>query len=297
MTAGVSLITPSYHRDFDACRLLCESVDAYVSGFDVHYIVVSGDDLKLFAPLAGPKRRIVDGATLLPPELVALPKFLSWKNRQFWWAPGIGKPVNGWHVQQLRKFAMAPAQPGARVMFLDSDNCFCRPFDAGAMGSGRAPLYRETGGVNATRPDHVVWWSNAHRLLGLDVPALPGDDFIGQMIVWDTQTVRETLARIERATGLSWWKALCRTRQFSEYMIYGVAASSDPEAAARHAAVTESPCLAYWDGPALDAAGFDRFVGGLRSDQSAIAVQSFTGTSIEMIRHFALGAVRRERAA
>ena len=59
MSVPVSIITPSYHRDFEACRLLCETLDRYATGFTDHYIVVTSDDLPLFAPLAGPHRHII----------------------------------------------------------------------------------------------------------------------------------------------------------------------------------------------------------------------------------------------
>jgi hypothetical protein len=290
MTASVSLITPSYHRDFDACRLLCESIDTFVSGFDKHYIVVSDDDLPLFSPLAGNRRVVVSASSLLRTSLSQFPRWLTWKKRRYWWGPGIGLPIYGWHLQQIRKLAMTLAQPSARVMCIDSDNCFCRPFDvAGVAGTPKAPLYSDAGGVNDTRPEHIVWWQNSYRLLGLQPPALPGDDFIGQMIVWDKEAVKNILGRIEKASGVPWWKALARVRRFSEYMLYGVGVMTDPELSGRHERVAETGCLTYWGGPALDAREFAGFVGQLTGSHSALSVQSHTGTSIEVIRNFVLG--------
>ena len=135
----------------------------------------------------------------------------------------------------------------------------------------------------------MEWWRNAYRLLGQTAPALPGDDFVGQMIVWEKASVEAMVARIEAASGTTWLRALARIRDFSEYMIYGVAVITDPALAARHEAVSSSPCLAYWDGPALDAASFPGFVAKLGPRQAAVAVQSFTRTPIEVIRAFALG--------
>lgn len=281
MSVPVSVITPSLARDFESCRLLCDTLDAYVTGVDAHYIVVAAADLPLFAPLAGPRRHIVDEATLLPRSLLKLP--VRWKGRSYRWTPGT-MPVYGWHVQQLLKFGMALEQPNGRVIFIDSDNFFVRPFDLAAFaGSETVPLQVDPQGV---RPDlyHAAWLVNAHRLLGLPDPILPADDFVGQLIVWDVETVREILRRIEANSGASWWKALLRIRAFSEYMIYGAAVSADPVLSARHHRVTEYPCLSYWRGPAMDAAELGRFMGNLAPHQSALGIQSFTGTSIDILR-------------
>ena len=286
MSLPVSIITPSYYRDVEACRLLCETVDAYVTSFTDHYIVVTSEDLPLFRPLAAPHRHVVTEAEILPARLWSIP--IKWKGRRYRWLPGT-RPIYGWHTQQLMKFAMAIAQPNPRVMFVDSDNFFVRPFDLGAFaGSESVPLQVDRGAVRASVSNHVVWLETAHRLLGLSAPAFPADDFIGQMIVWDVETTRELLRRIEAQTGEAWWKALVRARTISEYMIYGVAVSADPQLSARHHLVDHHPCHSYWDGPALDAAELARFASSMRSDQSAMAIQSFTGTPIELLRGFAL---------
>ena len=286
MTIPVSIITPSFRRDFEACRLLCETLDAYVTGFTDHYIVVTEADQDLFAPLAGPRRHIVPEAKVLPGRLYSIP--VRWKGRRYRWAPGA-LPVFGWHVQQVLKFAMALNQPNPRVMFIDSDNFFVRPFDLGAFaGNATIPLQVDRKAVVAKEADHVVWLETAHRLLGLPAPALPADDFIGQMVVWNVETMREILRRIESNAGAPWWKALIRARTFSEYMIYGVAVTSDPSLGALHTIVTDHPCRSYWEGPAMSEVELRRFAAGLRPDQSALGVQSFTGTSIDLLRAIAL---------
>ncbi len=286
MTVPVSIITPSFSRDFEACRLLCETLDKYVTGFTDHYVVVTKSDLQLFAPLAGPHRHIVPEADVLPGRLYSLP--LRWKGRRYRWTPGV-LPVYGWHVQQVLKFAMALKQPNARVMFIDSDNFFVRPFDLATFAGGETiPLQVDREAIAAGSTNHVAWLATAHRLLGMSAPALPADDFIGQMIVWDVETMRKILHRIETNAGEPWWKALIRARAFSEYMIYGAAVTSDPAFAALHEIVTDHPCRSYWEGPAMGETELRHFAAGLRPDQSALGVQSFTGTSIDLLRAIAL---------
>ncbi|HWV21479.1 MAG TPA: DUF6492 family protein [Devosia sp.] len=291
MAGSISLITPSYSGDFASCQLLCASIDRFVTGHDMHYLVVGDEDAALFAPLAGPRRRIV-------PHSALLPKFwplLRWRRRLYWWAPGLGLPVYGWHLQQLRKIAMTLAQKSERIMCIDSDNCFCRPLDLGTIARRETvPLFVAPGDIGPERPSHVLWLENAHRLLGLLSPQLPGDDFIGQMIVWERQSVAAMTGKIEEVQRRPWWSAIARLRQFSEYLIYGTAVAHDPALAGRHERVTQSRCLTYWSGAALDEKGLNAFIATMGPEQSAIAIQSHTKTPIALIRRVALGADQRD---
>ena len=57
--------------------------------------------------------------------------------------------------------------------------------------------------------------------------------------------------RIEQVTKLDWIEALCQTREFSEYMLYGYFVQNDIGAATRHIVVPHTPCVSYWDDPEL----------------------------------------------
>jgi hypothetical protein len=288
---SVSLITPSYHADLERCELLCETVDRYVTGYDTHYIVVGDEDQALFEPLAGPGRRIVASSSLLPP-LMPLPK---WRGRRYWWSPQIRLPVYGWHLQQLRKYAMAAAQDSDRVIFADSDCVFCKPTDMRELaGQPKAPHFHAPDDINAARPNHVRWWRNAHAILGIEPPSLPGDDFIGPLIVWDRATVRSVLERIETVTGKPWWVGFARQRQFSEYLTYGIAVANDPELAKRHQRTTVNPCLTYWAGPQLDRAGLIAFMKDMQPFHHAITIQSHTATPLDVFRDVALNTAARD---
>lgn len=281
MAATISIVTPSYSRDFESCRLLCESIDRHVTGHEMHYLVIGDEDAALFAPLAGARRRIVAASELLP----KLWSVGVWRGRRYWWAPGLGLPVYGWHLQQLRKIAMALAQPAGRIMCVDSDNCFVRPLDLAAVAAApKVEHFVREGEIGPQLPNHVVWRENAYRLLGRPVPPLPGDDFIGQMIVWERESVRAMVERIEQVAGTVWWRAVARRRHFSEYLIYGAAVATDPALAQRHARTAQSRSLTYWAGEALDAEGLAGFMAGLEPHQSTIAIQSHTRTPLKVIQ-------------
>src|SRR5689334_10510496 len=127
-TSSLTLITPSYWRDLGLCQLLCETVDRQLHPFAKHYLVVADDDVPLFSGLNSRHREVLASSDLLPSWLKPLPRFLRRGSRRYWWS-FRSKPVSGWHVQQLLKFAAAATLPGNRFCVLDSDVAFFRPFD------------------------------------------------------------------------------------------------------------------------------------------------------------------------
>src|SRR5262249_55912355 len=108
--SAIALITPTYSHDLKRCTLLCESVDRYVTAFARHYLIVPDDELAIFARFDRDRRQVLPLSQLLPSWLKPLPRFVRRNNRQYWWS-FYGKPVNGWHVQQYAKIAMAHIAP------------------------------------------------------------------------------------------------------------------------------------------------------------------------------------------
>src|SRR4051812_7038988 len=85
-TAAVSLsysiATPSYAGDIERCRLLCASIDRFVTGHANHYLLVEDRDVPLFRDLEGPRRRVIAESALLPSWLKSLPDPLSLGRRR-----------------------------------------------------------------------------------------------------------------------------------------------------------------------------------------------------------------------
>lgn len=280
----VSLITPSYSRDFEQCKLLCESVDRHLSGYQRHRLIVHDEDVPLFQPLASARRVVEPVSHYIPRWLHQVPSSIRVRGR-IWWISLRAPPVHGWHVQQMVKFQAAASLPHDVAVFLDSDAVFVRDFDVAAWAGGaRTPFLRDPGALTETMTNHAAWLATAHRLLGLDAPTLPASDYIGHIIAWRKDTVTGLLARIERTTGQPWVQALCRNRKFSEYILYGCHVDSDAAGLARHAPIHSRVCQSHWSDAALDNAGLSRLIAGLAPDQVAIAVQSFGGTPAAVIR-------------
>ena len=280
----VALLTPTYGRDLEICTLLCESVDRHVTSFSKHYLLVPDCDLSLFAPLASERRVIIPASAFLPDWLRPLPRIVQRKRRQFWWSLRA-KPVSGWHVQQFLKIAATISLPHQRYCILDSDIVFFRNFDLARYEyPNTIPLLRMDGAVTADQPRHSRWLETSHQLLGLPTPPFPAPDFIGHIIFWDQQTTRALTERIEATTGLSWIEALCKTREFSEYLLYGFFVQNDAASALRHTVAPSTPCISYWDDPTLSKNELTRLLLRANTHDVAFSIASFSGTPVETIR-------------
>ncbi len=132
MAETFALVTPSYWRDLEQCRLLVESVDRWVPESVPHYLVVTRADRPLFEPMAGSRRKIIVVEDILPWWLIRLhvksPIWLSLRTR----------PVKNWIVQQIVKFAVPAVVTEDVLYYADSDMFFVKPFDpAGHSATAR----------------------------------------------------------------------------------------------------------------------------------------------------------------
>ena len=154
------------------------------------------------------------------------------KRRQFWWSLRA-KPVSGWHVQQFLKIAATISLPHQRYCILDSDVVFFRDFDLSRFEYPNAiPLL--------TMANAVTAGSAAPFALARDQPsaaraadaAVPGVGLHRTHYILGPADDPRAGPRIEAVTGLDWIEALCKTREFSEYMLYGYFVQNDPASAA-----------------------------------------------------------------
>jgi hypothetical protein len=280
----VALLTPTYGRDLELCTLLCESVDRHVSSFSKHYLLVPDCDLPLFAHFESAHRTVLPASMFLPNWLRPLPRIIQRKRRQYWWS-FRAKPVSGWHVQQLIKIAATMSLPHERFCILDSDIVLFRDFDLARFEYPNSiPLLEMPDEVTPKQIRHARWVETSHRLLGLPARALPASDFIGHVIFWDQQTARAMAAKIETVTRLHWVEALCRTREFSEYMLYGYFVQNEARFAHLHTIVPRTPCVSYWDPPTLSKSELNQLLCGADKDDVAFSVASFSNTPVQTIR-------------
>jgi hypothetical protein len=283
-----AIATPSYAGDFERCRLLCDSIDRFVSGMAMHYLLIDPVDEALFRPLEGPYRRIITDAELLP-------AWLKGRNdpfrpgRRIWTGPRAllnrVPPLRGWHVQQLRKFSVARLALEDTILFADSDMVFLKPYDLSQQTrDGRTRLYAKPGGIRAQMDPQLRWLASAGKILGSDLPALPADDPIGPLVTWRRETVLGLLAHVEAISGRHWAAAIAQDRNFSEYLIYGIYVAARAEEAGKHWVDTESLAAIAWFDHEMPEGGSAELMRQMCERQVALCVQSFIGLPVAEMR-------------
>ena len=129
---AMGVVTASYAADFERCRLLCETIDRHVTGAAKHYLLVEHRDVTLFRQLESPHRVVIDERDLLPSWLQPHSDPTSRFRRRIWLSLKT-PPLRGWHVQQLRRIAIAEHVPEDVLVFCDSDVAFLKPFDCSRL--------------------------------------------------------------------------------------------------------------------------------------------------------------------
>ena len=217
---GFAVVTASHAPDFERCRLLCESMDRHVAGARQHYILVAPHDVALFKELEGPGRLVIDERDLLPGWLHAFRDPTSMMRRHIWLSWRV-PPLRGWHVQQLRRIALAEKAEEDVLIYCDSDVIFVRPFDcASLMGSDGLVFYRKADGIgDGTPPTHRRWVANAGRALGLEQHPSHAHDYIATLIAWRRDAVLGMCRHIEALHGRHWAAVVAARRHFSECIL------------------------------------------------------------------------------
>jgi Family of unknown function (DUF6492) len=292
LKSQIAIITPSYEGDRDRCVLLCESMDRMARGDWHHYVLVADHDMPLFEHLAGPRRSVIPDSVILPKWLKPIRNPFNSKARWRWISTKLTSPVlpmTGWHVQQLRKILVARIVDAPIMIMADSDSVMLRPFGPELFIHGetlRLQVIEKAIRVDIpTFKHHVIWNKVAAQLLGLPSPAFPADDYIHNLVSWRREHALAMINHIEKTQGRDMVSAIGRHRTFSEYQIYGAYVKSI-SGGAEYWPDSKPLCHTYWNGDALTQETFDVFTASLKPEQIAICVQSFTDTSVGMIRDY-----------
>ena len=191
------LITPSYAPDFDRCKVLCESVETYVTGIENHFLVVDRRDRGLFSQLESKRCSVIVKEEIIPSWLHRLPRSRKW------WLSERTIPVRGWILQQIVKLSVAEWSRADVFMFADSDVFFVRPFDArSTVVNDRVRLFRAP-----KKPEdyqdrrHNNWDHFAGNLLSLSEGKHSNFDYISQLNTWRRDVLLLLLERVEQHTG------------------------------------------------------------------------------------------------
>lgn len=292
--SSISLVTAADRRDLELCALQCESIDRHLICYVKHHLVVPDEDLALFQRFDGIRRVVVPASQLLPNWLKPLPRLVQHKRLRYWWSLRTS-PVNGRHVARILKIAAASAFPEDRHCLIDPDVVFFRRFDLSMMLRPRlAPLFNLPDDLLSDSPTHTRLVRTSRRLLGLPEPSFPATDFISCIVVWDRRTARALIERIEAVTGAEWIEALCRTRAFSEHMLYGYFVQNNRQHLSEHVSTSRARCLS-WDANMLDRAAIEATLQSAGEDCVAFSAARFAGSSTDTLRSALAGLAERQK--
>lgn len=283
-----AVMTASWSADLDRCRLMCESLDRFLSGDWHHYLLVEPRDVPAFRSLEGPRRTVVSEAELFPSWLRAFPDPASFGRRRVWLSP-FSLPLRGWHAQQIRRMALARHVDADMLLSIDSDVVMVRPYDPSSMWEdGSMRLFRIDGGISQDMAEHRQWLAHAGNLLGLPAAVSPAHDYINTFIGWRVDAARAMLDHIEKMSGRNWIRALISSRAISECTIYGRFVDEVLNGEG-HDVAGQALCHMLWSSEAYPETleGLEAFMAGLQPGQVAIGVQSFVGHEISEIRRLA----------
>ena len=267
----VSLITVSYGPDLARCRRLCESVVRFVDDSIEHVVVVPRRDLPLFEGVGAPGRtRVMAVESVLPGWIRRVPGLTKW-----WWTTQ-SLPVRGWIMQQVTKLAMHTALDSDVIVMVDSDVAFIRPFGAGhVVRDDQVRFHRLPGPI----PAEVFkrYHRKAGELLGIPVRDDYGSDYVAQVLPWRRDVVERLVRRVESVAGRDWRTVLCRTRHFSEGILYGVFVEYVLKEQAGHYWDDVDLCHCSWHHRVEGVEGAKRFIREAPEHCVAVLVQSNLG--------------------
>ena len=276
----IAIVTPSFSRDFVLATELNQSIRDFFPASARHYLIVDRRDLKLFRSLEDARTVVVSVEDIVPQGYFKLAPFKRW-----WFSLPALVPVKGWLVQQLVKLSASQLFGDALQVNVDSDVRFLRPVPASLfMRDGRTRLYRKTGGITAGM-HHVNWHRNVCRLLGIPPEPLPLNDYVGNMISWDTRLVVKARQHVEAVTGAPWHVAFSHQRLVAEYLLYGLYVDRVLGADAAGVWTDErSWCHTYWGPEPLQPEEVSSFVHAIAPDDVAFSIAGYTSTDDATVR-------------
>jgi hypothetical protein len=263
----IAMITPSFRRDLERCRLLCNSVDKHVPQTVKHFLIVDHRDVPLFKSLGTERRDILVAEEMLPKWLFKMP----FSKR--WWLSLKSYPVRNWILQQILKLSISEFIDSDSYMFVDSDVFFIKEMPVNLfLQNNRVRLFRVPD--SGRDKQHLQWHRNAGRLLRLPTKNYYGSDYIGNMITWRRDVLRKLHEHLFEQCGKEWQVSLARTLYFSEYILYGLFCEHILGEKAGHFFDDKDLCHCSWHYQIESPKDLEIFLDDLAEKHIAILIQS-----------------------
>jgi Family of unknown function (DUF6492) len=294
--ASWAIITPSYRGDLNRCKLLCKSMDAFVTGPWHHYIIVEKGDLALFKPLNGPNRTILQMELLLPRSFFHLTRIPFVNHRSLWFSWRTGFMI-GWQIQQIIKLEMAFRLAETGLLYCDSDVFFVRRFDmANLSENGAFQLYSSVHPFPREQAPNPNYIDASAIQLGLIGDPFPCPSYVDNLVAWHAPTVRALCKHIEKVSNQKWHFALGKNYIISEYNLYGIFVDRILESNIHLKPTALSLCKTAWHKNDVAIVGLERFCTELLPHQVAVGVQSFLGVGVEDLSNELQKSIARAQA-
>jgi hypothetical protein len=269
-------ITPSYAPDFERCRLLCESIEKFVSPKIPHYIIVDQRDLALFRKLQNSYTSVITKESILPWWIWRIP-FL--KNS---WFTLKTPPIRGWLLQQLIKIGIAHHINEDILIFVDSDVAFIRSFQVDSIiCNGQVRIFSNPESIFSYMETHQKWYDTAAELIGIEPIPFPATDYIVQLAIWRRNNVLKLCDHLEKVSGKSWIETLGSVWNLSEYVLYGLFVESILKEQSGHYYDPQDLCHPYWRDQPLSELELQQFFDQIQPHHVAIMISAKAGMSVQ----------------
>jgi hypothetical protein len=274
-----ALITPSYWKDVERCRLLVESVHRWVDPTMQHYLLIARRDVPLFTSMLGGRTKLLVVEDMIPHWLFRLPGM-----KRFWISLRT-RPVKNWILQQIVKLSAPAVLTEDVLLYADSDMFFIGPYDPRSFErDGKVPLFEELGQRGKIDfNDH--WQAVCSKLLGLPAQTDCDTSYIGQLVCWRRDNALRMLERVEAVSSRDWQRCIAPLSAFSEYILYGLYSSRIVgEAASGHWYDRQIRTLCYWPEDRLDVGGLENLKARREPHHHSAMVSSKSNTAVNDIR-------------
>lgn len=279
-TPGFCIITPSYALDFERCKLLCQSIERFISPPVKHHIIVDQIDLPLFQQLEAPNRQIITKQSILPGWIKSIPSV-----HQVWLSLKT-LPLRGWIVQQLVKIAAAQQTDADVVVLIDSDVVFVRPFNLhNFIRDDQVRLFRNPTGNKLQRKMHLKWHQSASHLLGLPDVDKTIPDYVGHIITWRRDRILQLCQHIEQRSGRSWMETLGNSWHLGECVLYGIFIDRILQEQSGHYYEEHNICHSYWFSQPLSDEQLKNFLSEIQPEHVAVSISAKSGIPVERYKH------------
>jgi len=120
------------------------------------------------------------------------------------------------------------------LVFIDSDVVLIRSLDLRTLLAPSGASYLQQAPMRPELTRHQRWYSAARKLFAIGDKSSPPHNYVGNLIVWRAAVVKALHAHLDALHHEPWQRAIARTRDFSEYILYGVYASEVHRSADAH---------------------------------------------------------------